>query len=165
MKYLSSTIFFAHNFTLKITSARALIKARLNKGPAVSKVEKNKGQGYKTSKYGTLISLMSVSGCANGGDKSPLPHIFSAHFCKSCKSVNFFSWDRGGGRCGPSPGFLSLKHKNFNKSLDKASREPRKYNFTAKHYLLTVIRFSYSVSAITFLTFSGFFNFRFHSLP
>ena len=52
MKYLSSTIFFVHNFTLKITSARALIKARLNKGPAVSKVEKNKGLSYKTSKYG-----------------------------------------------------------------------------------------------------------------
>ena len=34
-----------HNFTLKITSARALIKARL------IKVEKNKGLGYKTSKY------------------------------------------------------------------------------------------------------------------
>jgi len=43
-----------HNFTLKITSARALIKARLNKGLVVSKVEKNKGLGYKTSKYGTL---------------------------------------------------------------------------------------------------------------
>ena len=55
MKYLSSTIFFVHNFTLKITSARALIKARLNKGPAVSKVKKNKGLGYKTSKYGILI--------------------------------------------------------------------------------------------------------------
>ena len=55
MKYLSSTIFFEHNFTLKITSARALMKARLNKGPAVSKVEKNKGLGYKTSKYGIWI--------------------------------------------------------------------------------------------------------------
>ena len=40
------------NFTLKITSARALIKARLKKGPAISKVENNKGLGYKTSKYG-----------------------------------------------------------------------------------------------------------------
>ena len=55
MKYLSSTIIFVHNFTLKITSARARIRARLNKGPVVSLVEKNKGPGYKTSKYG--ISL------------------------------------------------------------------------------------------------------------
>ena len=43
---------FCGNFTLKITSARAYINARLNRGPAVSKVEKNKGPGYKTSKYG-----------------------------------------------------------------------------------------------------------------
>ena len=107
----------------------------------------------------TLISLMSVSGCANGGQVPP--HIFSAHFCKSCKSVNFFFWGRGGGRRGLSPGFLSLKHKNFNKSLDKALREHRKDNLTAKYYLLTVIRFSYSVSAITFLSFSGFSIFVF----
>ena len=46
MKYLSSKIIFVHNFTLKITSAR------FNKGPVVSLVEKNKGPGYKTSKYG-----------------------------------------------------------------------------------------------------------------
>ena len=52
MKYLSSTIIFVHNFTLKITSARARIRARLNKRPVVSLVEKNKGPGYKTSKYG-----------------------------------------------------------------------------------------------------------------
>ena len=63
MKYLSSTIIFVHNFTLKITSARARIRARLNKGPVVSLVEKNKGPvvslveknkgpGYKTNKYG-----------------------------------------------------------------------------------------------------------------
>ena len=52
MKYLSSTIIFVHNFTLKITSVRARIRARLNKGPVVSLVEKNKGPGYKTSKYG-----------------------------------------------------------------------------------------------------------------
>ena len=52
MKYLSSTIIFVHNFTLKITSARARIRARLNKGMVVSLVEKNKGPGYKTSKYG-----------------------------------------------------------------------------------------------------------------
>ena len=58
MKYLSSTIFFVHNFTLKITSARALIKTRLNKGPAVSKVEKNKGLGYKTSKYDVYPRLV-----------------------------------------------------------------------------------------------------------
>ena len=55
MKYLSSTIIFVHNFTLKITSARARIRARLNKGPVVSLVEKNKGPGYKTSKYGKCI--------------------------------------------------------------------------------------------------------------
>ena len=61
MKYLSSTIFFVHNFALKITSARALIKARLNKGPAVSKVEKNKGLGYKTSKYGKRVTRFSFS--------------------------------------------------------------------------------------------------------
>ena len=42
---------FVHNFTLKITSARARIRARLNKGPVVSLVEKNMGAGYKTSKY------------------------------------------------------------------------------------------------------------------
>ena len=52
VKYLSSKIIFVHNFTLKITSARAWIRARLNKGPVVSLVEKNKGPGYKTSKYG-----------------------------------------------------------------------------------------------------------------
>jgi len=40
---------------LKITSARALIKARLNKGLVVSKVEKNQGLGYKTSKYGIHV--------------------------------------------------------------------------------------------------------------
>ena len=43
---------FVHNFTLKITSARAWITARLNKGPVVSLVEKNMGPGNKTSKYG-----------------------------------------------------------------------------------------------------------------
>ena len=48
--------------------------------------------------------------------------------------------------------------------LIKRQGNPEIYNLTAKYYLLTVIRFSYSVSAITFLTFSGFFNFRFHSL-
>ena len=53
MKYVSSTIIFVHNFTLKITSACAWIRARLNKGPVVSLIEKNKGPGYKTSKYGT----------------------------------------------------------------------------------------------------------------
>ena len=58
MKYLSSTIIFVHNFTLKITSARARIRARLNKGPVVSLVEKNKGPGYKTSKYGIWFSLI-----------------------------------------------------------------------------------------------------------
>ena len=52
VKNLRSTIIFAHNFTLKITSARAWIRARLNKGPVVSLIEKNKGPGYKTSKYG-----------------------------------------------------------------------------------------------------------------
>ena len=55
MKYLSSTIIFVHNFTWKITSARARIRARLNRGPVVSLVEKNKGPGYKTSKYGMLF--------------------------------------------------------------------------------------------------------------
>ena len=50
-----------HNFTLKITSARALIKARLNKGQAVSKVEKNKGLGYKTSKYGIFQRELNLN--------------------------------------------------------------------------------------------------------
>ena len=54
MKYLSSTIIFVHNFTLKITSARACIRARFNQGPVVSLIEKNKGPGYQTSKYGVL---------------------------------------------------------------------------------------------------------------
>jgi len=52
VKYLSSKIIFVHNFTSKITSARDC----LNKGPVVSLVEKNKGPGYKTSKYGTQFN-------------------------------------------------------------------------------------------------------------
>ena len=98
-----------------------------------------------------------------GGDKSP-PTSARPIFVNRANPL-IFGGGRGGGRRGPSPGFLSFKHKNFNKSLDKASREPGKYHLTAKYHLLTVIRYSYSVSAITFLTFSGFFNFRFHSLP
>ena len=54
MKYLSSTIIFVHNFTLKITSAR------LNKGLVVSLVEKNKGPGYKTSKYGIQRQVLKI---------------------------------------------------------------------------------------------------------
>ena len=60
MKYLSSTIIFVHNFTLKITSARARIRARLNKGPVVSLVEKNKGPGYKTSIYGSSLKKLNI---------------------------------------------------------------------------------------------------------
>ena len=55
MKYLSSTIFFVHNFTLKITSASALIKARLNKGPAVSKVEKIRA--WATKRVNTVVAF------------------------------------------------------------------------------------------------------------
>ena len=47
MKYLSSTIIFVHNFTLKITSARACIRACLNKGPVVSLVEKKRARATK----------------------------------------------------------------------------------------------------------------------
>ena len=54
-------VIFVHNFTLKITSARAWIRARLNKGPVVSLVEKNKGPGYKTSKYGTCIGFSAIN--------------------------------------------------------------------------------------------------------
>ena len=100
------------------------------------------------------------------GGTSPPPTSSRPIFVNRANQLIFFFWGRGGGRRGPSPGVLSLKHKNFNKSLDKASREPRNmHDLTTKYYLLTVIRFSYSVSAITFLTFSGFFNFRFHFLP
>ena len=52
------------NFTLKITSARASIRARLNKGPVVSLVEKNMGPGYKTSKYGSSNKLEAASDSA-----------------------------------------------------------------------------------------------------
>ena len=112
----------------------------------------------------TLISLMSVSGCANGGEN--LPPTFSLPiFANRVNPLIFLGRGRGGSRRGPSPDFLSLKHdKNFKKSL-KRQGNTEIDNLTTRYYLLTVIRFSYSVRAINFLTISGFFNFRFHSLP
>ena len=53
---------FVYNFTLKITSARAWKRARLNKDPVVSWVEKNMGPGYKTSKYGNLLDCWRHKG-------------------------------------------------------------------------------------------------------
>ena len=46
-----------HNFTLKITSARARIRARLNKGPVVSLVEKIRARATKRANTVFLKNL------------------------------------------------------------------------------------------------------------
>ena len=83
------------------------------------------------------------------------PTSAQAHFCKSCKSVNFFFWGRGGDRRGPSSDlflFLSLKHdKNFKKSLDKVSRELKSIQFY--HKILPFHRYASHILPVPFVFF------------
>ena len=60
---------------MKITSAFAWIKARLNKGPVASLVEKNMGPGYKRSKYGILWTRPNVVESRNKLPKVHQPKI------------------------------------------------------------------------------------------
>ena len=54
---------FVHNFTLKITSARARIRARLNKGPVVSLVEKIWARATKRANILIFLFIDHAKSC------------------------------------------------------------------------------------------------------